>query len=129
MDNRFEESKKRGHEQRDIDPKRVAKFGVWLFILTACSFLIVKLLYSYMMNQQSATDKPLSPLAEVNIVPPEPQLQVSPTQQLNELRSEENIYLNNYGWVSVSNKMVRIPISRAMQIHLKKGFPVREEIK
>lgn len=47
---------------------------------------------------------------------PFPREQPHPQEDLNALRTREEIELNSYGWVDRTNGIVRIPIERAMDL-------------
>ncbi|HSU56063.1 MAG TPA: hypothetical protein VLT36_18545 [Candidatus Dormibacteraeota bacterium] len=55
-----------------------------------------------------------------------PKLQIAPTFDLQTFRSREESKLNGYGWVDRKAGIARVPIDRAMELALKKGFPVRD---
>ncbi|HVV00868.1 MAG TPA: hypothetical protein VHH88_05865 [Verrucomicrobiae bacterium] len=52
-----------------------------------------------------------------------PRLQILPPAELKEFRTRQEEELNSYGWVDRTAGVVRIPIERAMDLALKKGFP------
>ena len=56
---------------------------------------------------------------------PQPNEQVSPRDDLRELRAREDAELNSYGWIDRKAGAVRIPIDRAMELILQRGLPVR----
>ena len=56
-------------------------------------------------------------------VPPEPRLQVDPSEELQVFRKEQDQILNSYGWVSREDGRVRIPIERAMELVVQGRFP------
>jgi len=56
---------------------------------------------------------------------PPPNLQLNPHDELIALRRHEEAELNSYGWVDPSNRVVRIPIQRAMELIASSGLPAR----
>jgi hypothetical protein len=54
--------------------------------------------------------------------PPEPRLQPNPPLELKEFRAGEDAVLNTYGWVDPEKGIVRIPVSRAMELVAKEGL-------
>jgi hypothetical protein len=61
-------------------------------------------------------------------LPPEPRLQgisrpEPPRVELRQLRNDEEVILNNYGWIDPNKGTVRIPIDQAIDIVAKKGLP------
>jgi hypothetical protein len=72
---------------------------------------------------------PVSALAETDQqqFPPAPRIQEHPASELNELHSREDNILSTYGWADRKAGIVRIPIGHAMELQLKRGFPVRKD--
>ena len=58
---------------------------------------------------------------------PAPRLQPQPFKDVYVLRGEEAARLSSYGWVDKQGGVTRIPIDRAMELMLQRGFPVRSE--
>jgi len=58
-------------------------------------------------------------------VPPVPRVEEHPQLELQQLRTQEDQTLSTYGWVDKKEGIVRIPIERAMELQLQRGFPVR----
>ncbi len=71
-------------------------------------------------NPKSAAASPANETQRV-------QLQAYP--KLDRLRMEKEAAetLNSYGWEDQNQKIVRVPIERAMQLALAQGFPVRTD--
>jgi hypothetical protein len=59
--------------------------------------------------------------------PPGPNLQTQPFKDIYSLRQGETEKLTSYGWVDKDGGVTRIPIDRAMEIMLQRGFPARAE--
>ena len=59
--------------------------------------------------------------------PPLPNLQKQPFKDVYMLRLGENEKLTSYGWVDKEGGLVRLPIDRAMDVMLQRGFPARAE--
>jgi len=58
-------------------------------------------------------------------MPPEPRLQVTAPRDLKTYRDDQEKILQGYSWVDSQAGLVRIPIDRAMNLMLQKGYPVR----
>ena len=106
------------YSQEDrIQLNAILKFGVILIVVMIFAGIVVWFLFQHFKNQTNAEQRELTPLApKQQLVPPEPRLQVTPVQDLASIRKTENETLNSYGWVDREKGMVRIPISRAMEI-------------
>jgi hypothetical protein len=59
--------------------------------------------------------------------PPEPRLQTAPLKDLQALRAWEERVLTTYAWVDREAGIVRIPLERAKDLMLERGFPTRRE--
>lgn len=71
--------------------------------------------------------EPLPAASDIPGPPPGPQIQIDPAAELQQLRMLEDEKLNSYGWVDRGSGKVRIPIERAMDLQLERGFPTRKE--
>ena len=59
-------------------------------------------------------------------LPPEPRLQISPSEDWAEMLRREQAVLNSYAWVDRSRCIVRIPIERAMELIAQRGLPAAD---
>jgi hypothetical protein len=116
-----------GHESSDVSIAHLLQFGAGLAVLTAFTFLSIGWMFSYLEKGMARSDVQPSGLSDVEQHPPEPRLQIDPTQELKRLVEMEASLLNSYGWVDSQAGVVRIPIERAIQLLLEKGLPSREE--
>ncbi len=107
------------HEQSDVNVRRILAFGLGLLVAGVVIQLGMWWLFDYFAARTAQLDQPRSPLASSSpreSLPPEPRLQVSPAQDLKELRAAEDAMLHSYGWVDQQAGVVRIPIERAMEL-------------
>lgn len=133
-----------GYESTDAHIGAVVKFLFWLFLgTTVVLFAMYGLVQAYKQLPVPNSDDVLHPLAAERQIPNEPRLEalrgsirnvdghmVSETdepyfnrkmaKQWNEQWKEE---LTTYGYVDQQAGIVHIPIERAMELKLKKGFP------
>jgi hypothetical protein len=116
------------HEHTDIDPSVGYKFAAWLAVAMLISVGIVSGTFFFFESRQTAADEIAQkyPLAAGQItLPPAPNLQNQPFKDLYQLRHSEAEKLTTYGWVDQEGGIARIPIDRAMEVMLQRGFPVR----
>ena len=106
------------HEDRDISVFTVGKWVGALFATVLSVMLIVYVLYHF---RPSHADPDLV----LNRKMMSPALQPRPDDDMKKFLEEENEALTTYGWVDKAAGRVRIPIDRAMDLVLQKGFPVR----
>lgn len=60
-------------------------------------------------------------------IPPGPRIEEHPAIALRQLHAQEDHTLSTYGWTDKKAGVVRIPIDRAMELQLERGFPTRKE--
>jgi hypothetical protein len=115
-----------GYETRDIRASAILKFTVYLFLVTILVLFLMRLLYLGFARHE-ARQQPPAPImrTEPGRQAPLPRLQVSPTQDVSELKRSEAAVLSSYAWVDEPSGIARIPIEEAMAIALRKGYPVR----
>ena len=116
------------HETSDVNVAAILTFGGGLLAIGLVVFFIIWLLYGYFSARPTPTSAEQYPLAAgQSQVPPEPRLQVTPRQDLQDLRAAENKTLNSYEWVDRNAGIVRIPIEQAMKRTLERGLPARRQ--
>ena len=119
------------HEHTDIDPKVGYQFALWLAVSMFISFGIVYGTFWFFEGRAKSADAAaqLYPLAAAvpHKEPPTPNLQKQPFKDIYMLRQGETAKLTSYGWVDKEGGVTRIPIDRAMDIMLQRGFPARAE--
>ena len=119
-----DEQPRRSHETTDANIRNLIIFGVGLSLLVIAGLVVSRTVFNYFVGHQGL-GPPASPFENVRMLPPEPRLQVTAPQGLKQYRAAQDEILNSYGWVDQHAGVVRIPIDRAMDILLQKGFPVR----
>ena len=60
-------------------------------------------------------------------IPPEPRIEEHPAIASQQLQAKEDQVRSTYGWTDKKAGVVRIPIDRAMELQLMRGFPTRKE--
>jgi hypothetical protein len=116
------------YEHTDIDPGIGYKFALWLAVAMVISFAIVYGTFRFFEGQEDAANAAAQryPLA-VGVTRPNPTpfLQTQPFQDIYTLRQSEAEKLAGYGWVDKEGGVTRIPIDRAMELMIQRGFPTR----
>jgi hypothetical protein len=118
------------HEHTDIDPSVGYKFALWLALAMLLSVGIVYGTFRLFEGRQKAADVGAQkyPLAAgLPKAPPAPNLQNQPFKDIYQLRNTEAGKLTTYGWVDREGGIARIPIDRAMEAMLQRGFPARTD--
>lgn len=116
------------HEGNTIQLAPVLIFAIVMVVVSAATFLTVKIIEHAFAINWARTETPLSPLAQPQ-TPPPPLLQVSSGRDVRELRKEANAVLDSYRWIDKQNGVVGIPIEEAIKIVAQKGLPTRDQAK
>jgi hypothetical protein len=119
-----------GHEHTDIDPSVGYTFAMWLTVAMLLSGGIVYGTFWFFEGQEETANEVAQkyPLAvDRRPEPPLPNLQKQPFKDVYELRDAEARKLGTYGWVDKEGGIARIPIDRAMEVILQRGFPARTD--
>ena len=114
-----------GYETRDASPSSIGLFGLGLVVMTALVLLLLRWMFHQLEASAEKTDPVQSPLAGEQM-PPLPRLQSQPAEDLARVRFEENERLSRYAWIDARERVVRIPIERAIEILAERGFPEPE---
>jgi hypothetical protein len=119
------------YEHTDIDVNVGYKFALWLAVAMIISVGIVYGAFFFFEGQAKSanTQAQKYPLVDSHVFknPPLPNLQKQPFKDVYHLRDEENKKLAGYGWVDKDGGVTHIPIDRAMEVMLQRGFPARAE--
>ena len=117
------------YEHSDIDPAIGYRFAVWLAVAMILSAAIVYGTFWFFDGQANSADAASQkyPLAagRHEDTRPLPHLQTQPFKDIYKLHQGENEKLESYAWVDKETGVTRIPIERAMEVMLQKGYPAR----
>ena len=111
-----------GHETTDASPFYIGLFALGLVLMIA---LVLPLLgWTFWLFEAAArrADATQSPLAG-DQSPPAPRLQAHPAAELASLRRAEDQRLSSYGWIDPQQRLVHVPIERAIEILAERGLP------
>ena len=115
-----------GYEERDANAKWVFGIVGFLFVAGITVHLIILWMYGGLKRTAPPNDRWVGGRHAAQSVITQtsfPRLQVSPPEDLREFRAREDAELNGYGWINKTARVVRIPIERAMELALQRGFP------
>ena len=117
-----------GHETKDASILGIVLTGLGLAIGAAIALSIVYGIFQF-LSTQPVTTAPPNPMAETSVqqFPPAPRVEEHPAVEIQELHAKEDSLLSTYGWTDKMAGVVRIPIDRAIDLELQRGFPVRKE--
>jgi hypothetical protein len=124
MDDKHPAGASNAYETRDANPRSLLRFALGLFLTLVLSWAASKWIFDYFGRVQNLGPT-ATPFEQARALPPLPQLQVHPVQDLDRMREEQDQALDTYGWVDRSRGIVHIPIERAMDLVLERGLPAR----
>jgi len=105
-----------GPFDREIDVRAILKIGMWLAVVTLCSYVVAWGFYRLLSSEEAAADPKPSPIAEAQRprVPPGPHLQANPERELAAFRKGEDERLAGWGWVDRGTGVAHVPVERAI---------------
>jgi len=127
MDEPTKETPKRGYEDSDVNIGGLFWFAAAVVALIVMGVLASTIAFRFFVHHQSL-GPPASPFEDVRQLPPAPRLQTNAREDLRRYHQDEDKVLGTYGWVDQKANVVRIPIDRAMDLMLQKGYPVRGSV-
>ena len=115
-----------GHETSDASVRLVVVVLALLAAGAACVCLLIYGIFSYLAGNPLNTAPP-NPMTETvqQQLPPEPRLQVHASIDLQDFHANEDKLLTTYGWTDKNAGIVRIPIDRAMDLAMERGFATK----
>lgn len=138
------------YETTDATLGPILKFCFWLAVTLVIVFTGMYGALRAAQEIPAIGDRPPHPLAALNNpIPPAPHLEMQrgvkqgwdgktvdlqkpqpfTTLMWEDLRKPAQEELTSYGWIDQDAKIVHVPIERAMELVLQKGFPVRQKPK
>jgi hypothetical protein len=113
-----------GYERRDANTRVLLHYGFWLGVVLVVVLITMKWTFNY-LSAKDPLGPPPTPFENARALPPQPQLQVQPHQDLKTYCEQEKNDLESYGWVDSQDGVVRIPVDQAMDKVLQQGLPAR----
>jgi hypothetical protein len=118
------EHPERAYEDSDVSVGRLFLFAAGVVGLVVFGMLVSAGVFHFFVQHQTL-GPPASPFEDVRTLPPGPRLQTAAPLDLKRYRADQEKLLQGYGWVDSQAGIVRIPVDRAMDLMLQKGYPVR----
>jgi hypothetical protein len=116
-----------GHETRDARVAPILLTGAGLALAVVIVGIVVYGVFRY-LDSHPATAVQANPMAtEESQIPPAPRIEEHPAIEIQQLHAQESSILSTYGWMDKKAGVVRIPVDRAMDLQLERGFPTRKE--
>ena len=111
------------HEETDVNVRALNTFMICLVVSLLVTGVLVYWQYRLFENKALANDPPPSPRAEERVTSPGPGLLIDELTAGKDFINREKAELDETAWVSKDEKLVRIPVERAMQLVVKDGLP------
>jgi len=120
-----EPSRDLGYEVADTNPGTLVLWACAILAVCVVAAIVAVLWFNRLAAKAARHDTAPSPLL-LQQPPPEPRLIVNEPADLKAVRQEEQQVLDGYAWVDKTRGIVRIPITRALELVAKEGLPSRE---
>jgi hypothetical protein len=114
-------------ERKDINIIQISGFGIGLLIAFMVTVFAMYALFAWFAKQEDKVNPPNPPsmMSEKQEMAPEPRLQPEPLKDIKEMRDNETMLIDSYGWVDQAKGTVHIPIDQAIDMVAQKGLPVK----
>lgn len=111
------------YEKHDVSASSVSRTSILILALTVFSIVVAWGYFRWLYKADMAGRQAAAPAVEhpVDRVPPEPQLQRVPFDDVKALRRDEQKLLSRYRWVDAQAGVARIPIDEAMRIYVERA--------
>jgi hypothetical protein len=111
------------HFDREINVSGILKIGLALVVMAVVVHLLMWWLLRGFEAFESRKDVRLTPIERTTPqgAPPEPRLEISPSESLRLLRAQEAEVLDNAAWVDQGQGTVRVPIEVAIDAIAARG--------
>jgi hypothetical protein len=117
------------HERSDVNIRAIVGFGIALLVTAVVIHIALYWLLEYYRARSPQGAPVVSPPTAQEQTTPQPRLQISPRNDLAEMRAAEEKELTSYGWLDEKKQTVRIPIDRAMELLAQRGLGARKQTK
>jgi hypothetical protein len=111
----------RDYEPSDMPPRAIIYSLAALFLGIGVSAALIAGLLA--LFAETREPQPETAIEMREIIPPQPRLQVSPSADLAAMEADTHRRLDGYGWSDRKAGLAHIPISAAMQMIARHGWP------
>lgn len=128
-----------GFERQDLGSRPIYGFLISLVVVGVLIYYAIWGVFYFLEAYNRKHERPVSPMvqaetdtrepdaphtnAKIQREFPEPRLEDNERTELAPFRYQEEQTLNSYGWVDQNAGVVRIPITRAMDLIAQRGLP------
>ena len=125
--NRSKTNSEARYEQHDINVRGVIRFIFGLVIAALLIYFAVTWVFDNLNGRPTISQKNVNVFRADSLLPPEPRLQPMPghpehaASEMQSLSQSEDSILRNFSWIDSANGIIRIPITTAKEIIVKRG--------
>ena len=112
-----------GYELSDVSTPPIWRFIFYLVAFMWVSIGLMWVMFEGLKSYDASQDAPPTPMEAERVLPSSPRLQVNLLRDQTDFRAAQEELLNSYGWEDKTVKVVRIPVSRAMELVAERGLP------
>ncbi len=128
------------YERKDINIIQITGFGIGLLVAFMLTVVAMWAMFAFLAKREDKVNpaNPPSMMAEKQQLPSGPRIQPEPIddkdglrpgpqppEALKQMRDNETMLLDSYGWVDQAKGTVHIPIDQAIDMVAQKGLPVK----
>jgi len=99
----------------DVNVRRIFRIAIVFVVIGAAIHLGIWWMFLYYRKTDAQRDVRQTLIETPPPNPPEPRLEVNPTEDWQTFRRQQQDILNSYGWTSREQGRVHIPIGMAME--------------
>lgn len=105
-------------ERKDINIVQITGFGIGLLVAFMATVVAMYALFVWFAHREDKVNpaNPPAMMSEKQTAPEGPKLQSSPLKEVEEMRENEEILLNSYGWSDQAKGVARIPVAQAIDM-------------
>jgi hypothetical protein len=113
-----------GDFDREIDLRKILWTGVWLVVVVLVSDVVI---WGFMRGIRALDDHqevqltPMQKIPQPPLPKSTPQLQISPTQDMVEMRAQEDLVVDHAAWVDRPGGTLRVPVDVAIDAIVQRG--------
>lgn len=114
--------KELGYETEDVRASGLVWAAVVLAVIVIVSVAAMTVMFGVLYESREEAVNRMGPMVDLDQRPEGPVLEVDPPRELIEMRIQNAIDTDSYGWVKKESGVVRIPVEQAMKLVVERGI-------
>lgn len=119
------DNEEKSYETRDFTLRAVGFFFGGVLLLGIVAIIGMFGLIRMMTERQGVGGASVVAEPDPAQAPPVPRLQITPVEELRQMRAEEESQLQSYSWIDREKGVAAIPIDRAMELLVERDAQAR----